>query len=325
MSDGYAARLSEYPNKGVVGLPEKYDSKRVLTLKLRKLTEAVKTSSRLVFVTGAGISTAAKIPDFRGPNGIWTLEKSEKRQFMQQTDKKNRKRQQSKERGDCATARRKKQKVSTTSSASKSINFLEAKPTITHRAITFLADKGEMNFCITQNVDGLHRRSGMSRDFHASVHGCVFTEVCSNPQCGIEYFRDFDVGGMSCQPTGRKCQAKGCGADLYDTLLDWEDPLPEEDLERAEREASEADLIICLGTSLRIEPVGSLPLRAKKFIIVNLQATPFDNDASLVIRAPVDKVMDHLLQSLGYIDWKSMRLPPIERQWTRRSSKSVSY
>ena len=86
---------------------------------------------------------------------------------------------------------------------------------------------------------------------------------------------------------------------MRDTILDWDDALPEEDWERSQDEAEAADLIITLGTSLRIEPAGSLPLRAKKFVIVNLQVTPLDDDATLIIREKVDRVMGHLLSELN--------------------------
>ena len=195
---------------------------------------------------------------------------------------------------------------------------------------------------ITQNVDGLHRRAGLSRDYHCSVHGCVFTEKCE--RCGAEYFRDFDVGGMSFQPTGRHCtlcnnssengtagndhstQSYHSGpAKLCDTLLDWEDPLPESDFDRAQHEVQvPGTLVLCLGTSLRIEPVGSLPLEADKYVIVNLQRTPIDDTAALIIRGPVDHVMDQVvIQWLQLPQWKEEPPPPIERIW-KPTNKSIS-
>ena len=76
MSGGYADRLKHYPNKGVCGLPENYDSERLLKANLRSLVELVRDAKHLVIMTGAGISTSAGIPDFRGPNGIWTVQKA---------------------------------------------------------------------------------------------------------------------------------------------------------------------------------------------------------------------------------------------------------
>merc|ERR1712232_1411251 len=160
-------------------------------------------------------------------------------------------------------------------------------------SITKLVESGIVKYCITQNVDGLHMRSGLSREKYSFLHGCIFTERCE--KCQTEYFRDFDVGGIRCQKTGRTCTKKNCYGDLRDTLLDWEDELPQKDWIKSQKQCSKSDLVIALGTSLRIEPVGSLPLLAKKFIIVNKQVTPYDMYATLVIRAPVDEVMSNIM------------------------------
>ena len=79
MSESYAGRLKKYPNKGVCGLPELPDTYRSLTVKINKLADMIRKSNNTVIFTGAGISTACGIPDFRGPNGIWTQEQEKKR------------------------------------------------------------------------------------------------------------------------------------------------------------------------------------------------------------------------------------------------------
>mmetsp|Transcript_2646 Transcript_2646/g.5066 ORF Transcript_2646/g.5066 Transcript_2646/m.5066 type:complete len:329 (+) Transcript_2646:57-1043(+) len=300
MSAGYASRLSAYPNKGVVGLPESYDTSRQLILKLDKLASLVKNSQSLVVLTGAGISTASGIPDFRGPRGIWTLEEASK------TQKRNKK---------------SKTKTTSVTATPTSMEFAKAPPTLTHRAITKLATSGKLQYCVTQNVDGLHRRSGLSRDFHSPVHGCVFTEKCGS--CGCEVFRDSEVEGLSFQPTGKTCP-HCCTGRLHDILLDWEDMVL--DLELVTEHCSQADLVLCLGTSLRIEPVASLPLLAKQFVIVNLQPTPLDEDATLIVRAKVDAVMEELMVRLGFSseEWKDEeRSPPIERLWVPKKKDAV--
>ncbi|KAL3906966.1 MAG: hypothetical protein SGARI_003761 [Bacillariaceae sp.] len=289
MSASYASRLSHYPNKGVVGLPESFDTHRALSNKLKQLTELVKASNYTVILTGAGISTAAKIPDFRGPKGIWTLEK----QREQATKSKKRKRPED-------------------APSLPACNFSKAEPTLTHRAITALCQPqyNKVKYVVTQNVDGLHRKSGLSRKYHSTVHGCVFTAKCA--KCGTEVFSAQETGGLSFQPIpGHKCPS--CNdAQMHDILLDWEDMVL--DLEKCNEECEKADLVICLGTSLRINPVGSLPLLAKQFVIVNLQQTPFDEQAALVIRAQVDEVMSTLMFQLGYKEWDS-NPPPVELQW----------
>jgi mono-ADP-ribosyltransferase sirtuin 6 len=298
MSASYASRLSHYPNKGVVGLPENFDTSRAFTVKIKQLTNLIQTSNYVVILTGAGISTAAKIPDFRGPSGIWTLEKQREEKLKKESKKRKRQEATNPENGVSALL--------------PACDFGKAEPTLTHRAITMLCQQyHKVQYVITQNVDGLHRRSGLSRDFHSTVHGCVFTEKCA--RCGVEIFCEQETGGLSFQPTGRKCPSCKIGA-MHDILLDWEDVVL--DLEKCNKECKKADLVICLGTSLRINPVGSLPLLAKQFVIVNLQLTPFDEQAALVIRAKVDEVMAELMVQLGYRGWHDVKEPfKIERQW----------
>lgn len=227
---------------------------------------------------GAGISTAAGIPDFRGPNGIWTLEERAKKRAKAGGSK------QTPSAG--TTAEKAKAKASETAQQA----FVRADPTLSHHLLTELETLGYVTYLVTQNVDSLHLRAGFPRSKLAEVHGNLFMEKCSAPQtCGAEYLRDYDVGGVGLKPTGRACEK--CGAPLHDTVLDWESALPEPEKSQAESHCQLAELIICLGTSLRIYPVGDWPLSGKQFVIVNLQATPIDEKAKLIIRARIDTVM----------------------------------
>ncbi|KAJ1447262.1 DHS-like NAD/FAD-binding domain-containing protein [Pelagophyceae sp. CCMP2097] len=264
---GYASRLSEYADKGVTGIAEKADSARVLQRKLAQLVELFEASDTIVALTGAGISTAAGLPDFRGPRGIWTLEDRKKRRRGAADD----------DDGD----------------APAGASFEAAAPTPTHMALVALERRGLLAFCATQNVDGLDLRSGLTRAKLGILHGCVFTERCE--ACGAEAVHDCDLGGVALKPTGRFCR---CGARMLDTVLDWDDALPESEWGPATAAFEGADLCLALGTSLRIVPAADLPLLAKKFVVVNLQKTPLDADAALVIRAKVDDVMAHLLRAL---------------------------
>lgn len=224
-------------------------------------------------ISGAGISTNAGIPDFRGPNGIWTAEegmkKKKSKKIKQQCPK--RKGFDDKDIPSQHEAKRSRKslcegmegsKMKSTSSndeagltktdESKELSFEKAIPTITHKSITRLVAMGIIKYVITQNVDGLHRRSGLPRNKHAVLHGCIFTEKCE--KCQTEYFRDYDVGGVSFKKTGRRCEKHDCDGDLRDTILDWEDELPDEDWCLSQQHCAQSDLVIAIGTSLRIEP-----------------------------------------------------------------------
>jgi hypothetical protein len=149
-------------------------------------------------------------------------------------------------------------------------------------ALTALVEAGYISHVATQNVDGLHRRAGCPLDKLSELHGNVCLEVCQ--ACGLEYLRDDDVGGVGLKATGNICD--GCGGALHDFVLDWDDALPVcrrqpapqtvshwtslrlasesqvPHVKRTERRARRAAAAICLGTSLRIKPVGDMPLLA---------------------------------------------------------------
>jgi len=123
----------------------------------------------------------------------------------------------------------------------------------------------------------------------------VFKEECIS--CGTEYIRGFDIGGIGGKLTGRDCPK--CGSHLRDCLLDWDSQLPELDLARAEEHSLRADLAICLGTTLRVQPASEIPLMTRgKLVVINLQRTTKDDVADLKINGRCDDVMLHLMSSL---------------------------
>ncbi|KAK0150383.1 NAD-dependent protein deacetylase sirtuin-6 [Merluccius polli] len=270
MSVNYAAGLSPYADKGVCGLPEKCDAAEELKEKVKTLTQMIKECQYLVVHSGAGISTSSGIPDFRGPKGVWTME----------------------EKGETP-------KFDTT--------FEDARPSLTHMALLGLYKAGYLKYLISQNVDGLHVRSGFPRDALSELHGNMFVEDCE--KCGRQYVREKVIGVMGLKPTGRYCDVvrsrglRACRGKLISTILDWEEALPIKDLTRAEDASRRADLALTLGTSLQIKPSGDLPLLTKKkggkLVVVNLQATKHDKHANLRIHGYVDEVMKQLMDALG--------------------------
>ncbi|CAN0875113.1 NAD-dependent protein deacetylase SRT1 [Linum grandiflorum] len=273
MSLGYAEKLSYIEDVGSVGMAEFFDSSSLLQEKIGRLAKIIQKSKHLVVFTGAGISTACGIPDFRGPKGIWTLQREGK------------------------------------ALPQASLPFHRAMPSITHMALVELEKAGILKFVISQNVDGLHLRSGIPREKLSELHGNSFMEQC--PSCGAEYFRDFEVETIGLKETSRRCSDLNCGAQLKDTVLDWEDALPDKEMLPAEKHCRMADVVLCLGTSLQITPACNLPLKCLrgggKIVIVNLQKTPKDKKACLVIHGLVDKVITGVMEAL------SMRILPFVR------------
>ncbi|KAK9226234.1 hypothetical protein WN943_011281 [Citrus x changshan-huyou] len=255
MSLGYAEKLSYREDVGSVGMSEIFDPPHLLQQK----------SKHLVAFTGAGISTSCGIPDFRGPKGVWTLQREGK------------------------------------GVPEASLPFDRAMPSITHMALVELEKAGILKFVISQNVDSLHLCSGIPREKLAELHGNSFREIC--PSCGVEYLRDFEIETIGMKKTPRRCSDVKCGSRLKDTVLDWEDALPPVEMNPAEENCRMADVVLCLGTSLQITPACNLPLKSLrgggKIVIVNLQQTPKDKKASLVFHAPVDKVIAGVMHHLN--------------------------
>ncbi|XP_031492992.1 NAD-dependent protein deacetylase SRT1-like isoform X1 [Nymphaea colorata] len=273
MSLGYAERLSYREDVGKVGMAEVFDPPDVMQKKIQELAVLIQQSKHLVAFTGAGISTSSGIPDFRGPTGIWTLQRAGK---------------------DLPEA---------------SLPFHRAMPSLTHMALVQLEKAGILKFLISQNVDNLHLRSGIPREKLAELHGNCFRELC--PKCGAEYIRDFEVETIGMKETSRRCSVPKCGGKLKDTVLDWEDALPPAEMIPATKHCKMADMVLCLGTSLQITPACNLPLKCLrsggKIIIVNLQPTPKDKKAVLVIHAEVDKII------AGVMSFLNLWIPPYIR------------
>lgn len=248
-------------------LQEHFDAPDVLRQKVDLLVSWIKASKHFVAFTGAGCSTAAGIPDFRGPTGVWTLQ-AQKKPTM------------------------------------KGVNMLKAIPTFSHMSLIELHRRGILKYLISQNVDGLHRRSGFPPEALSELHGNTNREICS--KCGKEYLRDFSCRNAQMvhdHLTGRKCSNLQCGGELMDTIINFEENLPEIPMERGFEHSHKADLHLVLGSSLRVSPACDMPAQTVRaggrLVVCNLQKTPLDKKAALVIHARCDDVMNMVMQSLG--------------------------
>jgi len=250
-------------------IKELYDADDVLAEKVDALAEMVRSSRHFVAFTGAGISTSAGIPDFRGPDGKWTREAKGMEPL-------------------------------------KGVSIVDAFPTQTHMAFVELYNRGVLKYLISQNCDGLHRRSGLPASAISELHGNCWVEICED--CGQQHFRDFKCmrivreGGVKCPTdhfTGRFCS---CGGRLLNSTIDFGQDLPHKPLERAEQHSRQADLHLACGSSLRVTPACDQPKNTSKkggkLVIVNLQKTPLTAMADMQIYAKTDTVMEMLMDRL---------------------------
>ena len=162
-----------------------------------------------------------------------------------------------------------------------------------------LMNKGHLKHIISQNVDGLHRKSGIPKGKISELHGNTNLEKCES--CGREYMRDYRVRNaqkVHDHRTGRKCDDPQCRGHLRDSIINFGENLPELDLETGFNNGRLADLHLCMGSSLRVTPAADIPVETYnnggQLVIVNLQKTPLNNIAALNIFAKCDEVMRRL-------------------------------
>jgi len=258
-------------------MEEVHEDEESVTAKVKQLAKWIREARRVCIFTGAGISTDAGIGDFRGPQGKWTLEA----------------------RGEKRTA--------------PTVCTTKAVPTSTHMAIVALQRaRPDDVYVISQNCDGLHRRSGLPPEAISELHGNSNIEYCI--KCGRKYLRDFAcfrITRSSDHYTGRHCDVPGCGGRLWDSTIDFGQNLPQRPLELAYEHSRAADVHLVLGSSLTVSPACDMPVQTRKsggrLVICNLQKTPLYGKAHLNIRHRCDRVMRGLMAELG-IDIPEWRL-----------------
>ena len=155
----------------------------------------------------------------------------------------------------------------------------------------------------------MHRRSGFQADEMAELHGNAYKEYCE--KCGADYIRAFDVTvKRSGRYTGRLCQNEECNGKLRDSIINFGEMLPENELEKAQQHTAKADLVIMLGSSMRVSPACNIPeLSYKrkenpgKLVIVNLQKTHYDEwcetSGGMRIGAKIDDLFEMVMDNLG--------------------------
>ncbi|CAG8242178.1 unnamed protein product [Penicillium olsonii] len=186
------------------------------------------------------------------------------------------------------------------------ISTSAAIPTPSHMALVELQNRSILKYLVSQNCDGLHRRSGILLGRISELHGNSNRESCHD--CGKEYIRDFRAvsnyeKGDHDHRTTRKCAR--CGGALYDSIINFGESLPAQAMELAQQNAEMADLCLVLGSSLTVTPANSIPemvgeRKGAKLAVCNLQTTPIDHLTDLRIFSEADLLMTKVMEKLGF-------------------------
>ena len=232
--------------------------------KFRGLLEA---GRRVVVFTGAGISTESGIPDFRSPGGIWTkYPPVEFDDFLRSADMRR-------------EFWRRKFAIHGT--------VQDAEPGRGHRAVAELVRRGRVSRVITQNIDGLHQRSGVPDEKLIELHGNTTYAHCL--ECGERHELGPIMETFDADESLPTCRA--CGGLVKTATVSFGEPMPEEAMRRAEADTLRCDLFLAIGSSLRVYPAAAFPALAKRngarLVILNREPTEIDALADLVVNGEI--------------------------------------
>lgn len=236
----------------------------------------LQAARRVVVLTGAGISTDSGIPDFRGPQGVWTRNPAAEKMATLQHYLAD------------AEVRRAAWQARLHHPA------LQARPNAGHRALVQLEQDGRLHALITQNVDELHQMAGTSPGKVIEVHGTLRRVMCW--QCGQRQPLNDALARVRAGEDDPHCLA--CGGILKTDTISFGQALVPQVLERAFQVAEEADLMLAVGSTLQVYPVAGTVKVAKragaKVVIVNDQPTGMDEMADAVLHAPIGECLPRL-------------------------------
>jgi len=236
----------------------------------------IEGARRIVALTGAGISTDSGIPDFRGPQGLWTrnpvAEKMSNIHYYLADPEVRKASWQNRLASPAWSAR----------------------PNAGHLALADLEKRQKLHALITQNIDELHQIAGNSPELVVEVHGTMRSFMCWG--CGMRGPMPLVLERVRAGEPDPRC--RDCGGILKSDTISFGQQLVPEVIDRAMRVAGEGDLFLSVGTSLQVYPVAGAVDIARaagaKIVIVNAQPTPFDDVADAVLDAPISEVLPQI-------------------------------
>ncbi|MEZ5372275.1 MAG: Sir2 family NAD-dependent protein deacetylase [Microthrixaceae bacterium] len=245
---------------------------------VRRASELVAGADRIVVLTGAGISTDSGIPDFRGPDGVWTRNPEMERLSTIDTYL------------GSAEVRERAWRARMDHPAWR------ADPNPGHEAIAELSRTGRLTLTVTQNIDGLHVEAGLPHEDVVEVHGTMRQVRCVG--CGITSPMQTTLDRVRAGEADPPCEL--CGGILKSATIFFGEALVADDLNRAFAAAADADLLLAVGSTLQVYPVADMvPIAASagaSIVIVNGEPTAMDDLADVVVLGSISEVLPAILR-----------------------------
>ena len=248
-------------------------------MELDRAAELVGAARRITVLTGAGVSTDSGIPDFRGPEGVWTRDPAAQQRFtldgyLNDPDVRRE-----------AWRRRAEHPV------------WQAEPNPSHHALVDLERSGRLRALLTQNIDRLHQRAGSDASIVLELHGHMYGTVCAD--CGSPGSMREALDRVRSGEEDPECRV--CGGILRSTTVSFGQPLDDEVLRQARTATLDCELFLAAGTSLSVYPAAGLAGLAARsgaqVVICNAEPTPYDDMAGAVVRGPLTEVLPALVSA----------------------------
>lgn len=241
------------------------------------MTDTLRDADRIAVLTGAGISTASGIPDFRGPEGVWTKNPAAEAMF------------------DIEEYVASREVRVATWKHRLAVPAWKVEPNPGHLALVELERQGRLAGLITQNVDGLHQKAGSSPELVHELHGTVWYVDCL--QCERRVPMADVLPRLESGEEDPACEV--CGGILKSATVSFGQSLDRAVLDRAVAATEAADLFLAIGTSLQVYPAAGLCDLAlnsgKPLVILNAQPTPYDEHATTVLHTPIETTLPELV------------------------------
>jgi NAD-dependent deacetylase len=234
-------------------------------------------ATRICVLTGAGVSTDSGIPDYRGPNGVWTRDPDAEKlvtlsYYVADPE-----------------IRRKAWRMR------EELQVGDVRPNAAHEALADLERQGRLRALVTQNVDGLHQAAGSSRDVVLEIHGTVHEVTCLS--CGDRTTMRSALDRLDAGDPDPACLL--CGGILKSATISFGQEMDEQVMAAAATAADDCDVFLAAGTSLQVWPAAGLveiaAARGARVVIANAEPTPYDDLADLLVREPLGTALPRLL------------------------------